>query len=102
MKVNVEKLRLIADLVHPVKTRVFLTTSNWARIAAEINLVYKDSLVMPSGKPTPKNFREMVIRSTTFINSGTDDQDVCNLLNAPEEARTPFRFREANFAVRRA
>jgi hypothetical protein len=102
VKLDIEKCRLIADLCHPVQVRVFVTTSNWARIAGDIATNYKHSLVMPSGKPTPRNFRSFKVRSVTFVNSGTDDQDVCNILNMPEEAKTPFRYREANFVVRRA
>lgn len=102
MKVSLEKLWLIAQLTYPVRARVFLTASNWGQIAREINRDYKRELQAGRGMANPKNFKDLVIMSTTFVNSGQDDQDVCNILNAPEEARTPFRFKEANFAVRSA
>lgn len=100
MRVNLEKLMLIAQLNYPTQTRVWLTTTNWGMIAAEINQTYRAELQTKGGMANAKNFKDLRFLSTTFINSGTDDQDVCNILNAPEEAKSPFRYKEANFAVR--
>lgn len=83
---HLEKLRLIASLIK-VSTVIWLTATDWGELIAELDAQYGDAMMDPT-KPAPwklhPNQPFTIGRydpRLTVINSGTEDQAVCNLLN---------------------
>ena len=98
-KRNLAWLKRTAQIVYPTFTTVFLTSTDWAGVAAEVSAV--PNLHTNKGhKPTKKNFSRLNIGRLTAVNSGTEDQGVCDLLNAAEERKCDFRAKIERFGVR--
>lgn len=95
-----DQLRLIASLIDK-STVYYVTSIHWGEIIAELDAQYRDRLMDPA-KPAPWDGEggnrpiKIGVKEPflTVYNSGTEDQDVCNLLN-DEPARI------ANFGARR-
>ena len=91
-------LQRISGIVYPAETVIYLTSKDWAGIAKEVKkLGYKTD--QRGMNPTPKNFKRLKIGTLTAFNSGTDDQAVCDALNAPEEVKSHFRAKHDRFAI---
>lgn len=86
----IKELWTIAGLCEPVPTIMFLTSTNWRELAAEVLKVQPG---LPEA-PTPKNFRELIVGCLTVVNSGSEDQD------AVDEANVQAA-QQANFAKKR-
>ena len=93
-------LRRISALVYPVHTTIFLTSRDWAGVAAEIAATPWLKTDKAGLKPTRGNFSRLKIGRLTAVNSGTEDQDVCDMLNAPEERMSDFRAKHDRWAIR--
>ena len=68
-------------------TNYYVTSTHWGAIIAELNAQYRDRLMDPT-KPAPWDLNGNKAMKfgkddpcLTVINSGTEDQEVCNLLN---------------------
>lgn len=88
-------LKRVRDLTYPVHTRIWIRTSDWVKIACEV------AAVRPAGAPlpTPQNFKSLTLGRLTAIHAGTDDQEVCDLLNVDEERKSNFRAKHDAFAM---
>lgn len=82
----IQRLNIIAGLI-PVDTQYYVTSTHWGYIIAELNAQYRD-LLMDKTKPAPWDLHpnkpmRFGAKSPflTVINSGTEDQSVCDLLN---------------------
>ncbi len=75
----------IAGVCAETPTTMFVTSHEWARLAAEVSVITKAA--------NPENFRRLQIRNLTVVNSGSDDQEACNLLNIPEARKCDFQNR---------
>ena len=92
-------LKRVSGLVYPVYTTIYLTSTQWAGIAAEVAAM--PGLKTDRGrKPTRKNFSQLQIGRLTAVNSTTEDQDVCDMLNAVQERLSNFREKHDRFAQR--
>ena len=92
-------LKRVSGLVYPVYTTIYLTSTQWAGIAAEVAAM--PGLKTDRGrKPTRKNFSQLQIGRLTAVNSTTEDQDVCDMLNAEQERLSNFREKHDRFAQR--
>ena len=95
----IPQLMLIAGLIE-CSTIMYVTSTHWGDLIAELNAQYRDALMDPT-KPAPwdgDGRRAMQFGAKfpclTVVNSGTEDQSVCNMLNEkPAEV--------ANFGARR-
>ena len=96
---NLAALKRISGLVYPVETKIFLTSADWAKVAAEVAAMPGLATDKAGVAPTRSNFSRLKIGRLTAINSGTEDQDVCNALNAPEEAKANFRAKHDRWAI---
>jgi hypothetical protein len=99
MKRDLAFLQRVSALVYPVYTTIFLTTTDWAGIAKEVAAT-PGLKTSKNRAPTRTNFKHLIIGRLTAVNSGTDDQDVCNMLNAPEERKSQFREKHDRLAIR--
>jgi hypothetical protein len=73
---TLEQLDRIASLIQR-DTVIFLTASNWGRLAGEIMTKHPDDLTDKGNKPTPSNFKRLNLRGKhilTATNSGSDDE----------------------------
>lgn len=96
---NIAFLKRVSSLVYPVRTTIFLTSTDWGKLFREVQQL----VGFASGRPvTWANFKKapFVIGRLTAVNSGTEDQDVCDLLNAPEERKSQFREKHDCLAQR--
>lgn len=84
----IPKLQTIAGLVSPTLTKMWVTSANWGLIAQELEEHY---LGPEDTKPSRGNFARLKLGSLTVINSGTEDEEVCQLLNEPEFERARFQ-----------
>ena len=78
----VQQLNMIAGLVE-VPTIMYLTSTHWGDVVAELDAQYRGMLMDPT-KPAPWDLhpnKPIKIGQLTVVNSGTEDQEVCNLLN---------------------
>ena len=92
-------LKRVSALVYPVYTTIFLTSTQWAGVAKEVAAM--PGLKTDRGrKPTRKNFSQLQIGRLTAVNSTTEDQDVCDMLNAEQERLSNFREKHDRFALR--
>ena len=92
-------LKRVSGLVYPIYTTIYLTSTQWAGIAAEVAAM--PGLKTDRGrKPTRKNFSQLQIGRLTAVNSTTEDQDVCDMLNAVQERLSNFREKHDRFAQR--
>jgi hypothetical protein len=82
---KVAKYDNIAGLVGEVETVMFVTSSEWARLADEIQILTK--------QVNPDNFRRLRLRNLTVVNSGSEDQEAVNILNIPEARKCDFQNR---------
>lgn len=79
------------DLDPPVQ--MFVTSTHFARIAAEMQS-YVKGLV----KPNPSNFKELRVGNNMIVvNSGSEDQGAVNIANRMEAERANFAYRRDNF-----
>lgn len=78
----------------PEPATVFVTSAEWAQIAAEVEKFGK--------KPNPQNFRRLQIRSLILVNSQAEDQEACDLLNGPDADRVGFAWKRDNLISGRA
>lgn len=77
---EIRKLMVVAGLLSRPAT-MYVTSAHWARIAAEIRANHQADLKQPWNLPHRDNFKRMKIGKLTVINSGTEDQEVCNTAN---------------------
>lgn len=84
----VPKLQTIAGLVSPALTTMWVTSTNWGLIAAELEAHY---LEPTDTRPSRSNFARLKLGTLTVVNSGTEDEEVCQLLNEPEFERARFQ-----------
>ncbi len=89
----VAKFDQIAGICAEIPTTMFITSSEWARLAAEVQVLTK--------QVNPANFRRLILRNLTVVNSGSDDQLVCNLLNIPEARKCDFQNRRKRLVTGR-
>ena len=82
----VKQLNLIAGLIE-ASTNLYLTSTHWGDVIAELNAQYRDVLMDPT-QPAPWDLnpnKPMRFGAKdphlTVINSGTDDEQVVYLLN---------------------
>jgi hypothetical protein len=75
----------IAGIVGETPVTMFVTASEWAKLAKELEAITR--------APNPQNFRRLVLRNLTVVNSGSEDQEACNLLNVPEARKCDFQNR---------
>lgn len=80
------ELDTVAGLCSPDEVTIFLTSLKWARVAKEVE-------ALNQGKPNPENFRRLRMRTTTFVNSGSEDEEAVNAVNLPEALRIGFQDR---------
>ncbi len=79
------------DLDPPVQ--VFVTSTHFARIAAEMRGYISGPVV-----PNPSNFKELRVGNNMIVvNSGSEDQGAVNLANQMEAERANFAYRRDNF-----
>lgn len=86
---SLRKLELIAGLVHPVPSTMFVTSTDWGRVAKETQQHLGSAIPLRKG-----SFEMLLVGPLTVVNSGTEDQEVCNLLNRSYAEA-------ANFAAKR-
>lgn len=92
----IKQLQRISGLVGDTPSRMFLTASHWGQVADEIKRQYPSALANPAGLPTPANFKALKIGALTVLNSGTDDDDVVNLMNEEDAKRANFAWKRDN------
>ncbi len=100
MPTYLDYVKRVSALVYPVRTRMFVTSTNWAKVAAEVAATPGLQTDKWKKTPTMSNFSRLNVGTLTVVNSGTEDQDVCNALNRPEEAKTDFVYRRDHWGVR--
>jgi hypothetical protein len=88
-----EYLDLVAGLVGNEKAMLFLTSTNWSRLADEIVSGSRADM-------NPHNFKVLRIRNLTVVNSGSEDQGACNEANTMYAESTHFAWKRDN--LRRA
>jgi hypothetical protein len=89
----------IADPAKPVT--VFLTASVWALMVGELCALPDAVWMDPTKKPTPDTFKALALtKKFTIVNSGTDDQAVCDEKNREAERLCSWRDRHDRFAMR--
>lgn len=96
---NLAFLQRISAIVYPVHTTIFLTSTQWAGVAREASAL-KGLKTSKGRKPTPRNFSQLQIGRLTAVNSTTEDQDVCDMLNAEQERLSDFRAKHDRLAQR--
>jgi hypothetical protein len=79
-----------------VTTKYYVTSSNWGEIIAELDAQYVDQMMDPT-KPAPWKLHPNIPMKfgvkppfLYVINSGTEDQRVCNVLNNDEPLSALF------------
>jgi len=90
---EVDVLRRIAALVGEANppVRYFVSSTRWGNIAREMEMDFFNELADPTNLPNPDNFKELKIgKGLLVINSGTEDEDVVNLVNRAEAERCNF------------
>lgn len=97
----VEYYRTIAALIGQVPTTVFVTSTDWAIFAKELNEQYRGHYVNPLVLAKPGNFARAAFGSTTFVNAGTEDQEVVNVLNAESAELANFAWKRRELATGR-
>ena len=91
MSAIVQKLVTISELVYPVETVMFITSTNWGLLANELATEYGDDFVVLNKRMTKQNFSRLQIGKLTVVNSGTEDQGVCDYANQEAAAKANFR-----------
>lgn len=90
----VAKWQRVRDLLGDIEAVAYVTTTEWAELAAEVNAGY-------STAASPKNFEQLQIgHNLTLRNSHQDDQAECdkaNMASFGEENLRLFRFRRDNW-----
>lgn len=81
----VAKYDNIAGICGEVETVMFITSSEWAQLAREVSILTK--------QVNPDNFSRLKLRNLTVVNSGSEDQEACNLVNVPEARKCDFQNR---------
>lgn len=79
----------LEEEVMPEKT-MFLTSSNWALLAKEVEEY------IPEGhpKPDPDNFKELIIsRRFKVVNSGSEDQKAVDEANIQAASEAHFKWK---------
>lgn len=92
-------LQRVSAIVYPVYTTIYLTSTDWAGIAGEVSRL-PGVKTTKGRKATRKNFSQLVLGRLTAVNSTTEDQDVCDALNAEQERLSNFREKHDRFATR--
>jgi hypothetical protein len=86
-------LDLVAGLVGKEGATLFLTSTNWSRLAEELILNSRADM-------NPRNFKVLKIRNLTVVNSGSEDQEACNEANTLHAEGAHFAWKRDN--LRRA
>lgn len=81
----VAKYDNIAGICGDIETVMFVISSEWERLANEVQVLKKQI--------NPTNFRRLKLRNLTVVNSGSEDQEAVNLLNIPEARKSDFQNR---------
>lgn len=90
---TVAKYDNIAGICGEVETTMFVTSSEWRKLAREVSILTK--------QVNPANFRRLKLRNLTVVNSGSEDQEACNLLNVPEARKCDFQNRRQRLTTGR-
>ena len=90
----VAKWQRVRDLLGDIQAVAYVTTTEWAELAKEINVGYATAA-------SPKNFEQIKIGHNLLVcNSHHDNQDECDLANTVllgEENLRLFKFRRDNW-----
>ena len=90
----VQKWQRVRDLLGDIQAVAYVTTTEWAELAKEINAGYSTSA-------SPKNFEQIKIGANLLLrNSHHDSQDECDLVNTTllgEANARLFKFRRDNW-----
>lgn len=85
----------------PLSKIAYVTSREWGEIAKELEGYDMIDPSRPTIRPNPMNFKQMRIGKCLLLrNSGTEDQDVCDMLNMRElgeEDKKIYDFRKLNF-----
>lgn len=96
-----QRVESILAAGRPLSKVAYVTSTEWGEIAKELEGFDVMDPSKPGIKPNPANFRQMRIGKCLLLrNAGTEDQDVCDLLNAEAlgtEDKKIFDFRKLNF-----
>lgn len=79
-------LDLVAGLVGKEEATLFLTASNFGRLANEI-------IIGSRAKMNPHNFKVLKIRNLTVVNSQNEDQKACNEANRMHAENSGFAWK---------
>lgn len=97
----VKKWQHISRLMWDRQIVALVTSTEWAELARELKEDYGSSIT-----PTNVNFTQVMIDKNLLIrNSGTEDQEVCNIANniaLGEENLRLLEYRKANFITGKA
>lgn len=96
---SLKHLEQVAGLIQ-CDTTCFLTSTQWAGLAAELPV---NAFTDKGRLPKPGNFKRLNIRGKhilTVVNSGTEDEDVCRVANWEAERKANFREARDKFAIR--
>lgn len=96
---EIRKLLLVEGILSR-PARMFVTSSHWGRIAAEMRANHAEDLSQPWNLPHRDNFKRLQVGRLLVVNAETEDQEVvntCNWIECPED----FRARAESMKVGR-
>lgn len=102
MTSHIPKWQKVSALLYDRDKVAWVTSTEWGEIALELTGY---DLSQPDNKPTPKNFTQILVgRHLLVKNSGTEDQEVVDLMNWKEmgEDYSLFKFRKENYITGKA
>ena len=94
-----QRYERIAGLCAPVPTTMFVTSTEWARFTAELSALPAEIFTRPFN-PSKATHSRFLIQTLTIVNSGTEDQTVCNAANYEAERKANFREKHDALAMR--
>ena len=103
-KVSVlDYLKRVDSLLGAEKATLFLTSTNWGRLAEEIiaSPLHQEELTLKQvrGLRNPRVFTKLIIRNLTVVNSGSEDQAACNQANIAYAEQSRFEFKRNDLRV---
>lgn len=100
---HIQKWQRVESILaaHPPMHKIaWVTSAEWAQIAKELETYEVVDPSKPTVKPNPMNFRQLQVGKCLILrNSGSEDQDACDMLNWVEmgaEGKKIFDFRKNN------
>ena len=91
MSVLIQTLVTISELVYPIDTVMFITSTNWELLVNTLATEYHDDFVVLNKRMTRENFSRLQIGKLLVVTSGTEDQGVCDYANQEAAAKANFR-----------